>query len=120
MILKAQKAVPDSAIAIRIYDDLDNLVSSVCMPEEGFYFVDLDGETTVRVALPKLQLIPREYYVNVYVFQLHHMDGPLLEVEHSFKMEVQGDYLPGATNYYKREHGLIRIADKIEVIRTTN
>jgi lipopolysaccharide transport system ATP-binding protein len=110
LILNAEKPITHSGVMIRIYNAIGVLVSSICSPEEGLDVFTLDNTTQIVFSLPNLQLFPGDYTANVFVHRAND-DKTYLESEDALSFEVQPAIIKDAIWAYRKDHGIVRIAD---------
>jgi lipopolysaccharide transport system ATP-binding protein len=114
LILNAEEPITHAGVVIKIYDALGVLVSSVCSPEEGLDVFTLDNTTQVVFSLPNLQLFPGDYAASVFVHRANDSQT-YLESEDALLFEVQPAIVKDAMWAYRKDHGIVRIANGGEV-----
>ena len=95
-----ERVIPQGVLWLRIYDELNNLVSSLCTFEEGVDPFDFNRPFKLSFTLPHLQLFPGQYSVSLSVHQIgsHY---PLLEAQDVLSFEVHPAHLKNAAWEYK-------------------
>ncbi len=108
------KALGQGALWVKIYDEVHNLVSSLCTIEEGVEHFDFSAPFEVSFFLPRLQLLPGTYTVGLTAHRFH--DPTIyLEEEEAFTFEVEPAIVNDGAWPYKRHHGVVRVADNSTV-----
>jgi lipopolysaccharide transport system ATP-binding protein len=110
LILKAEKPITHSGVVIKIYDALSVLISSICSPEEGLDVFTLNNTTQIIFSLPNLQLFPGDYTASVFVHRSND-SHTYLESEDALSFEVQPAIVKDAMWAYRKDHGVVRIAN---------
>ncbi len=108
MTVKAHENKVNAALVVRVSDEMGTLVSSLCSAEEGQPFFDLIGTSTFAFPLPRLQLFPGRYSVDVLVATT---TEAFVTAEQAITFEVLPSNINGAAWAYQRVHGLVRISD---------
>lgn len=111
--IKAHTALKDTALLVRLYDELGQQVSSICSFEEGAEPFLLDGQVNISFPIPRLQLYPGTYSVSLLVSRLN--DDVYFDVDRCFSFEVQPAIVQNSPWAYTREHGVVRISDGCQV-----
>lgn len=106
--VRAHQLQKHGGIVARIHDDLGILVTSLCAVEEGIGVMDYDGTHEVVFNIPKIQLLPGRYSMNVYMYKLFdHVT--YMECNDALSFEVLAAPVMGASKFYNRGAGLVRI-----------
>ena len=108
------KVVEQGVFWFRLYDDLNNLVSSLCTFEEGVAPFNFDGPFDLSFSLPRLQLFPGRYSLSLSVQQMG-SSHPVLEAQDVMRFEVQPAHLSDATWEYKSHHGMVRLCKQASI-----
>jgi hypothetical protein len=104
--LHFERSVPRCGIVVTLRDDNDNIVSSICTPEEGIGWHSIEHEISLIYDLPQLPLFPGEYRIDLEVYT---GDATAIFSRVS-SIDVQPTVLPEADSAYRRGHGYFRIA----------
>lgn len=101
------------APVLRIYHENGQLVSSICAPEEGLDFRKVNGACTYRIELGAVQLMPGSYFLDLCFFGIG--PEPILRLQEPFVFEVHAAVLPNASRSYRPDHGIVRLAESMQV-----
>jgi len=112
--LNSDNLITRSGLVVRFYNYLGLLVSSICTPEEGMELFDLKGLFQYSFKLSKLQLMPGQYSISLFVYRAHESQA-YLEAENIFDFEIQGFNLKNAMWSYRQDHGVVRLPNSISV-----
>ncbi len=104
--LQFSRPEPRVGVVIAIRDDSDNLVSSICTPEEGIGWQAVRESLLLRYDINSLPLYPGKYWVGA---EVHTGDAPAV-FSRLYSFEVQPEILRNADTAYGRSHGCFRIA----------
>lgn len=105
-----QNCLDHTAIVIRVYDIFGNLVSSLCSPEEGLAPFRLQGKTQIAFEIPRLQLLPGRYKINVFVYTSKD-NIAYLAAEDVISFNVYPNIVNNGMWAYRADHGIVRISD---------
>lgn len=114
LLFNAEEAITNVALVVRVFDEIGTLVSSICTPEEGVAAFVLSGRIEVSFNLPKLQLMPGQYSISVYVNRINDQKT-YLEVEDACFFEIHPAIVMDAMWAYRQDHGIVRISDGCQV-----
>jgi lipopolysaccharide transport system ATP-binding protein len=109
VVLQADSSISKCAVVIRIYDNMDTLVSSLCSPEEGIEPFTLRDTTAITFDLPQFPLFPGPYRASVHVFRPNDTTA-YLAIEDALRFEVHSTIIRGAMWAYEQKHGLVRLS----------
>lgn len=112
--LNSEELITRTGLVIRIYNYIGVLVSSICTPEEGIELFDLKGLFKYDFKLSKLQLMPGQYSISLFVYRANDSQA-YLEAENIFDFEVQGFNLQNAMWSYRQDHGIVRLPNSISI-----
>ena len=115
--LKSEDLITKSGLVIKFYNQLGFLVSSICTPEEGIGLFDLKGVSQYDFRLSKLQLMPGQYSISIFVHRANDLQV-YFEAENVFDFEVQGFHLQNAMWSYRQDHGIFRLVNTISVSKS--
>ena len=110
--IRAPQRVPQSAVCIRVFDEMSTLVSSIFSAEEGLGLVDFSGDFSFVFPLQKLQLLPGHYTVSV---SLCNTSEEFLREDEAFTFEVLPSNVNNAAWAYQRGTGLVRLAENVSL-----
>jgi lipopolysaccharide transport system ATP-binding protein len=114
LLFNAEEAITNVALVVRIFDEVGTLVSSICTPEEGIAGFTLNGSVEVSFNLPKLQLMPGQYSISVYVNRIND-PKTYLEVEDACFFDIHPAIVMDAMWAYRQDHGVVRISNGCQV-----
>jgi lipopolysaccharide transport system ATP-binding protein len=114
----ARARLEHCAFVVGVRNELGTLVSTLCSVEEGLGSICMEGPQAVRFNLPKLQLLPGRYRLDVAVWQLY---TPVRYLEHdsAFQFAMQTAAVNGAPHGYTADRGLVRISDGVSTTAST-
>lgn len=92
---------------VEIRNDREEVISSVCGPEEGIDFSILDGNYRWLITIPSMQLYPGTYYVNIFLYGYE--PSPYFVAERAVVFEVQSACIGESTRAYRSNHGIFRL-----------
>ena len=117
--VEAKQALDNLAIVVHLRDANDVHVASMCSPEEGHLPFSLAAgqSVTIRCHMNPVRLMPGKYSLSVYAFRPY---DPVayLSAERVRDFEIAPAVLPGGMWPYgveNRQHGLLRLADAVEM-----
>jgi lipopolysaccharide transport system ATP-binding protein len=113
--VRAHRRLKNGALVVRVTDDMGAVVSSLCTVEEGVEWFDFDGDVRVRFTLPRLQLYPGRYRVDVSVTRANEATH-YLYAEGAMAFDVEPAMVRDAVWAYRKEHGVCRICDGAVVV----
>lgn len=116
MTIRAHAPLGRAALVVRIRDEMETLVSSLCTVEEGLDFFELDGLLEVSFSLPRVQLLPGRYAASVFVYRSNDATA-YLEVVDALAFDVQPAIVHDAMWPYRKDHGLVRISESVRLSR---
>jgi lipopolysaccharide transport system ATP-binding protein len=106
----ALRPLKHCAFVLSIRDHLGTLVSTICSIEEGLGTVTLSGRQQTTFNLPRLQLLPGRYRIDVSVRKLYttvrYLDHP-----DALRFEMHTAAVNGAPHGYAEGYGFVRISD---------
>jgi lipopolysaccharide transport system ATP-binding protein len=108
--MRAHQPLEHCAFVLGIRDQAGTLVSTICSVEEGLGSISLVAQHDVVFHLPRLQLMPGNYRVDLTVHRLH-THVRYLEEGNLLHFEMQTAAVNGAPYGYNNQHGFVRIAD---------
>ena len=115
--IQANALFTRGAVVVQIRDHMDSLVSSLCTVEEGLDFLDFDGTINLRFIVPRLRLAPGSYTASVFVYRPNDSTA-YLEARNANSFQVCPAIVNNAMWSYRRDHGVVRIADSVSVVRS--
>ena len=65
--VRVKEALTHAALYLRIYDEMNNKVTSIGTVEEGLGPITMEGDVRVKYRLPRLGLYPGRYTVGLEV-----------------------------------------------------
>lgn len=107
---RAHEPMTQVGVVVRIYDAIGTLVSSICTPEEDIPPFLLKDDTELYFNLPRLQLMPGQYRVSIFVYRAN---DPVeyMAAEDILSFDVHPSILGDAMWAYRADHGIVRIAN---------
>ena len=113
--VRVKEALTHAALYLRIYDEMNNKVTSIGTVEEGVGPITMEGDLRVKYRLPRLGLYPGRYTVGLEV------DRPndptrYLQIEDALVFDVQPAIIHDAMWAYEKGHGVGRIVEEVEVV----
>ena len=113
--VRVEKSLTHAAINLRIFDEMNNKVTTIGTVEEGVGPILMEGDVRVNYRLPKLGLYPGRYTVNLEV------DRPndptrYLQVDDALVFEVQPAIVNDAMWAYEKSHGIGRMVDEVTLL----
>lgn len=109
--LESEKKITSTTVLLKVFDAFGVLVSSICSLEEGVEPFILHGIMEIEFFLPKLKILPGQYFMGLYIYRLGDAK-PALFAENIFSFEVQPSMVNNASWAYRKEHGIVRLANK--------
>ena len=112
--IASEKPFSRTAVVVQIKNAYDELITSICTPEEGIKPFEIKGEVEVEISLRPLRLLPGKYTLDVLVFRpndhTRYLDG-----ESVMNFEVHAGVISGGMWPYQGHHGYVRIADEVSL-----
>ena len=113
--VRVKEALTHAALNLRVYDEMNNKVTSIGTVEEGLGPITMEGDLRVKYRLPRLGLYPGRYTVGLEV------DRPndptrYLQIEDAVVFDVQPAIIHDAMWAYEKGHGVGRIVEEVEVV----
>jgi lipopolysaccharide transport system ATP-binding protein len=113
--VRVQKPLTHAAVNLRIFDEMNNKVTSICSVEEGLGPITMEGDVRIKYRFSKLGLYPGRYTVNLEV------DRPndptrYLQIEDALVFEVQPAIINDAMWAYEKSHGVGRIVEEVMLL----
>src|ERR1700743_20257 len=113
--VRVKKPLAHAALNLRIFDEMNNKVTSICSVEEGLGPINMEGDVRIRYQLPRLGLYPGRYSVNLEV------DRPndptrYLQIDDALVFDMQPAIINDAMWAYEKGHGVGRIVEEVEVV----
>ncbi len=113
--LQVCKQISDITVVVRIYNNLGELVSSICTLEEGIDPFPISKQAEVEFFLPRIQLLPSSYSLSVLVYKFGEPKS-YLEAENAINFEVNPAIVRESSWAYRADQGIVRMADGGRVI----
>ncbi len=110
----AKEKISSVVILVKIFDSFGVLISSLASLEEGIEPFTLEGYMKITFSLLRIQLLPSEYFMSLYVFRFNE-SNPYLCAENILSFEVQPTMLGNASWSYRKDHGMVRISRSCEL-----
>ena len=113
--LHASEPIDNAALVVRFYNDVGDLVSTACTPEEGLAPFALDGAVSVEFDVPPLRLLPGRYTLGVFVYR---PNDPVayLDAADLMGFDVEPSIVRDGMWPYRRDHGVVRITGSAELV----
>jgi lipopolysaccharide transport system ATP-binding protein len=109
LLFHASEPITNAAIVVQVYDEIGTLVSSICTPEEDMAPFLLKDHVKVSFELPRLQLMPGQYSLNIFVYRSND-PKVYLEVQDALFFDVHPAIVGDAMWAYRSDHGIVRIS----------
>ncbi len=113
--VRVKSPLTHAALNLRVYDEMNNKVTSIGTVEEGLGPITMEADLRVKYRLPRLGLYPGRYTVSLEV------DRPndptrYLQIEDALVFDVQPAIIHDAMWAYEKGHGVGRIVEEVEVV----
>lgn len=99
---------------MRVYDEIGNHVSSICIPEEGIDELNFEGNKEIIFNIPKIQLFPGNYTLSVHFDHIHNYYGSF-NIEPALAFEVAASVIGRSSYAYERAHRVTRICSGAQI-----
>lgn len=109
--ISTETKTPPLAMAMYVRNSVGNKVSTICTPEEGIPWTQVDGEVQLTCFIENMNLMPDRYFVQIDVYGL----SQILRLENILTFDVLPNLLPGATKAYDAGHGIVRFIGGMEL-----
>lgn len=110
--ISTETKTPPLAMAMYIRNSVGSKVSTICTPEEGIPWTQIDGEVQLTCFIENMSLMPDKYFVQIDVYGL----SQILRLENILAFDVLPNLLDGATKAYETSHGIVRFIGGMELV----
>lgn len=108
--LRSYEPISDVTVVARVYNNMGELVSSVCTLEEGIDPFSVLKQAEIEFFIPKIQLLPGYYSISIFIYKFGESKS-YFEAEDVMKFEVHPAIVQEAAWAYRTDHGVVRITD---------
>lgn len=108
--LEANDGFVGGALVCEVRDEMDVLVASLCSLEEGLDTLNFSKSCEVVFPIPRLQLFPANYKINVLLYKTND-NTKYLDEQNALTFSVQPSHVHGGAWSYQSKHGFVRVSD---------